>query len=471
MMFPNHPDFISGFFAASRLGAVVVPVNPLLKADEISHIIEDSGAIAILAHDRLAPEIYAALANVDSDLSLFLLSYGERQSAEPDAGALSAKLKVNVIDASELSSSAPGSAPETTPGKDDLAVLVYTSGTTGKPKGAMLTHGNLIAAAEMRRKRIPCSPQDRLLTVLPLCHIYGLSIVMLGTLADGGALVLAERFEAGAALDLIERHGVTILPAVPAMFQFMMMELKENPRDVSSLRLGLCGGAPIEPAMLRRFDKAFGATVVEGYALTETSCIATITPPDGPRKSGSVGPAVPGVELKVVDSEGVELPPGKSNIGEIAIRGANVLRGYYNRPEETEETLKDGWFHTGDLGYVDRDGYLYIRGRMKEMIIRGGQNIYPREIETVVAKLADVIECAVVGVPDKFMGERVKVVAVLKAGSTLTEEAVKKHCTELLAPFKVPRLVSFVDSLPRNSTGKVLKRLLIDGTESTQTES
>lgn len=464
VFFPNHPDFVVAFFAVVRIGATVVPINPLLKADEIAHILADSDSKAVIVHELLLPELETSLNRLQSLETVFVMSYQGKGTISDAAGK-----KVNILDDSELAGKAKSPDMQAKQiaehgvliQKEQLAVLVYTSGTTGKPKGAMLSHGNLLAAVTMKKAILKFTETDRVLAVLPLCHIYGLAVVVLGMISQGGAMVIVEKFEPIPVLKEIQDKRVTVLPAVPAMYQFMAMELEKNSYDISSLRFCVSGAAPLDAELLKRLDTVFGAPILEGYALTETACIATITPIEGPRKPGSVGPKVPGVELYVVDNKLRPLPHDKSCVGQIAVRGPNVMSGYYKQPEATEECIKDGLFLTGDLGYFDPDGYLHISGRTKELIIRGGQNIYPREVEAAIMKMESILDVGVVGVPDKYMGERVKAVVVVRPGYTVTDEDVKDFCSQRLAPYKVPRLVEFRDILPRNSTGKILKRLLV----------
>jgi len=464
VFFPNHPDFIAAFFAVVHAGATVVPINPLLKADEIAHILSDSEARGVILHEQLCAELEASLPKLPELDVIFTLSYKGDKRIEKTSGKYIVILDREALAKveSESSSAARQLADHgVSISQEHLAVLVYTSGTTGKPKGAMLTHGNLIAAIEMKRAILDFTSSDRILAVLPLCHIYGLTVVMLGMVSQGGGMVIVEKFDPEVVLKTIENRGVTVMPAVPAMYQFLSLELEKNSYDLSSLRYGLCGAAPLDAELLKRLDDQLGVPVLEGYALTETTCIATLTPLRGPRKFGSVGPKVPGIQLVVVDANLRPLPAGKESIGQVAIKGPNVMQGYYKQPEASAECLRDGLFLTGDLGYFDEDGYLYISGRTKEMIIRGGQNVYPREVETAIMRLENVLEVAVIGVPDKFMGERVKAVVVPRPGSRLTEDEVKDFCSQVLAPYKVPKIVELRDALPRNSTGKVLKRLLV----------
>ncbi|MBX9667194.1 MAG: long-chain-fatty-acid--CoA ligase [Candidatus Obscuribacterales bacterium] len=462
VFFPNHPDFVSSFFAVLSIGATVVPINPLLKSEEIAHILSDSEASAVVVHEKLTGELDGSLSSLEKLHNVFILSYKESGSVSPRRDLVVTRLSEAALSSSLSDPLRPRLLSEglSVP-LDHLAVLVYTSGTTGKPKGAMLTHGNLLAAVGMKRSVLQFKESDRILAVLPLCHIYGLAVVMLGMISQGGAMVICDHFEPVAVLTEIQDKRVTVIPAVPAMYQFMAMELEKNKYDISSVRYGLSGAAPLDVELLQRLDQAFGVPILEGYALTETACIATITPIEGPRKPGSVGPKVPGVELYVVDAKLRPLPFGKGNVGQVAVKGPNVMVGYYKQPEATEECMKSGLFLTGDLAFFDEDGYLNICGRTKELIIRGGQNVYPREVETVIMRMESVLEVAVLGVPDKYMGERVKAVVVPKAGRTVTEEEVKDFCSQYLASYKVPRVVEFKDILPRNSTGKVLKRLLV----------
>ncbi len=466
IIFPNHPDFISSFFAVSSLGGTVVPINPLLKADEITHILSDSQAKVLIVHESTASEVADAVENLPNLEHVFILTYGERggYTAVQLSDKASQRVKMTqlcmaYVSESASSSSFFGKITKVDPDKD-LAVLVYTSGTTGKPKGAMLTHKNLLGAVTAAHAAFPVSAEDRLLGALPLCHIYGLCVVMLGTIHKGGSLALIEKFDVVPALKTIEEEKVTVVPAVPTMYQYMILHLEKESFDLTSLRLCLSGGAPLPKTLFDSLARFVSAPLVEGYGLTEVSCVATLNPVDGKNVQGSVGPAIPTVTVGIFDKEGQLLPPGKDNVGEVAIKGPNVMRGYYRAEEKSAEVLKDGWFFTGDLGYLDDDRYLWIVGRAKELIIRGGQNIYPREVENVIAKLKGVVDVAVIGVPEPLMGERVKAVVVLEKGANVTAEEVKDFCQKRLADYKVPRLVEFIDTMPRNSTGKILKSQL-----------
>lgn len=467
IIFPNHPDFIAAFFAVSSLGGTVVPINPLLKAEEIKHILSDSQAKVLIVHESTAGEVADAVENLPNLEHVFVLTYGEKggYTAVELSEKAAARVKMTQLCMSYVSESAGcssffGKIAKVDP-EVDLAVLVYTSGTTGKPKGAMLTHKNLLGAVTAAHAAFPVNSEDRLLGALPLCHIYGLTVVMLGTMHKGGSLALIEKFDVVPALKTIEEERVTVLPAVPTMYQYMIMHLEKQTFDLSSLRLCLAGGAPLSKTVFDSLSRFVKAPLVEGYGLTEVSCVATLNPVDGINVHGSVGPAIPTVCIGIFDKNGTELPPGIENVGEIAIKGPNVMRGYYGAPEKSAEVLKDGWFFTGDLGYLDENKYLWIVGRAKELIIRGGQNIYPREVESVIAKMKGVVDVAVIGVPEPIMGERVKAVVVLDKDAEVSEEQVKEFCQKRLADYKVPRVVEFIDKMPRNSTGKILKSQLV----------
>lgn len=466
IIFPNHPDFISAFFAVSSLGGTVVPINPLLKADEITHILSDSEAKVLIVHESTAGEVKDAVDNLPNLEHVFVLTYGEKGgytavslSEKAAARVKMTQLCMSYVSQSASSSSFFGKIARVTP-DEDLAVLVYTSGTTGKPKGAMLTHNNMLGAVTAAHAAFPVGPEDRLLGALPLCHIYGLTVVMLGTIHKGGSLALIEKFDVVPALKTIEEEKVTVLPAVPTMYQYMILQMEKQKYDLSSLRLCLSGGAPLPKTLFESLARFVEAPLVEGYGLTEVSCVATLNPVNGKNVQGSVGPAIPTVTVGIFDKDGNSLPAGSDNVGEIAIKGPNVMRGYYRAPEKTKEVLKDGWFFTGDLGYLDPDAYLWIVGRAKELIIRGGQNIYPREVENVIARLKGVVDVAVIGVAEPIMGERVKAVIVLGKDANLSQQEVKDFCQKRLADYKVPRVVEFIDTMPRNSTGKILKSQL-----------
>ncbi len=452
LLYSNSPEFASLFFAIVGVGAVVVPINPLLKTDEIAHILTDSDARILIAHASVLGEVVDALPRTE------LLEFLIIGPKKPD----DLQLEDSRIQIENLTEAAPPPIDPFTHNIDrdkDLAFIVYTSGTTGKPKGAMISHANILSVLPYPLlSELDLQASDVWLGMLPLCHVYGLCVIIFGALTTGGTIVILPKFEPKAALEAIERERVTIIPAVPAMYQFMLMELANAPYDISSVRLTFSGAAPANRQLLEQIQSVFNSCVVEGYGLSETVCGATLNRPHA-KKFGSVGRAVQGISIEIRDPSGRALPPGAENVGEITIKGQNIMVGYHKQPEATAEVIKNGWFSSGDLGYRDDEGYYYIVGRTKELIIRGGQNIYPREVEDVIARMPGVRDVAVIGVPDEFMGERVKAVVVLK-DPAVTAEDIKEFCEKYLASYKVPRLVEFMSELPRNSTGKLLKRLL-----------
>ncbi|MBS2006435.1 MAG: AMP-binding protein [Cyanobacteria bacterium SZAS TMP-1] len=484
LYFPNHLDFLPAFFAVTALGATVVPINPLLKAEEIAHILNDSGAVGLILNHQFLPACQDGLSEVSHLERLLLLSSSDDfvLSAEQEAkvsrqsvinltenflASATEKLKseLNLAGGAFKDSAAflnhvrGEKAGQIIDSDRELGLIVYTSGTTGKPKGAMLTFSNLKFAIKTYPERLQISEKDSLLAVLPLCHLYGLLVVLLGTIVQTASMVVLKEFDPIKVLDLIESESITATPMVPTMYQFVSLELEKNPRTLPSLRLGMCGGAAIPPELHKKVEKQLGVPILEGWSLTEASVISTLNPIDKP-KYGSVGPTFPGIDIGAFNERGERLPAGESNVGELCMSGPNVMAGYYNNKAATDESIINGWLHTGDLGYLDEDGYVFVVGRSKEMIIRGGMNIYPREIEAVILRMPEVKEVAVLGVPCQFMGERVKACVVLREGKELSEEAVKEFCGKVLAEYKVPRIVQFLDAIPKNSTGKALKRLL-----------
>lgn len=456
VLYPNHPDFIPIFFAVVNIGAVVVPINPMLKSNEIAHILSDSGARAVIVHENLRAEVEGALGQLDA---LEWLIVAAENDSEPPTAVQSERPKIVLLTSRLKPQREMKPACELDPATD-LALLVYTSGTTGKPKGAMLTHHGMMCVFPFNIfSSLNFTDTDRIIGLLPMCHIYGIGALVCTPMAMGSTVVIMSKFEPASALKCLESERITVVPGVPTMYQFMLMEYDKNKVELPSLRLCMSAAAPVSPELLERIHRDFGAQVAEGYGMSETAGGGTVNPP-GSGKRGSIGKAIPGVSLAIIDDSGTPVSPGKENVGEIAIQGTCVMLGYHNQPEASAEAIVDGWLRTGDLGCMDEDGYVYIVGRKKELIIRGGQNIYPRELEEVILRMEGVVDVAVIGVPDEFMGERVKAFVVTGPGASVTEESVKQHCEQHLAPYKVPRLIEFISQLPRNSTGKILKRLL-----------
>jgi long-chain acyl-CoA synthetase len=339
---------------------------------------------------------------------------------------------------------------------DDTAVVIYTSGTTGRPKGAELTHFQTYMAASVAAETFAYRDDDVVMAVLPLFHVFGLSSVMNSAIRAAATLVLVPRFEVGAVLDAVEQHGVTVFCGVPTMF-VALMHADLTGRDVSSLRICVSGGASIPGEVISGFEAAYGTTVLEGYGLSETCALATFNRSAEDRRVLSIGKRMWGCEVRVVDAEDRELPPGAEHVGEIVLRGHNVMKGYLNRPEATAEAMRGGWFHTGDLGHRDEDGFFYVVDRKKDLVIRGGFNVYPREIEEVLHAHPAVREAAVVGRPDERLGEEVVAFVSLREGASAEPGEVIGFCRERLAAYKYPREVLVIDDLPKGPSGKVLK--------------
>jgi len=339
---------------------------------------------------------------------------------------------------------------------DDAAVIIYTSGTTGTPKGATLMHSNLAAGADTARDLVDAGPDSVGLATLPLFHVFGMNSVMNATFQGGGTMTLIPRFEPGKALEVIERDKATTFAGVPTMYAAMLNHPDREKHDVSSLELCVSGGAAMPVEVLRGFDEAFGAKILEGYGLSETTGMGSFNVPDRERKAGSIGIPIGGTEFKLVDDDGNEVGPGER--GEIVMRGPFVMKGYWNKPEATEDVMRGGWFHTGDIATVDEDGYFFIVDRKKDLVIRGGYNVYPREIEEVLYSHPAVREAAVIGMPHDQLGEEVAAAVALKDGAEATPDEIRDYVKQRVAAYKYPRKVWIADELPKTPTGKILKR-------------
>ena len=434
VMLPNVPAFPIAFYGALAAGAIVVPMNPLLKSREVSYYLGDSGAKVVIAWHAAAGEAAKGAAEAGTELI----------SAEtPDLSGLLAEV-----------SGAPGSSGR---GGADDAVILYTSGTTGRPKGAELTHAGLIRNATLTaRTLLRGGPDDVTMGCLPLFHVFGLTCGLNATVAAGGTLTLLPRFDPVQVLDIIERDAVTIFEGVPTMYAAILQHPAADPAKAATLRVCVSGGAALPVEILRGFEERFGCVILEGYGLSETSPVVSFNHPDRVRKPGSIGTPVEGVEMRLVDDDLRTVPAGE--IGEIAIRGHNVMKGYWNNPEATAEAMAGGWFRTGDLARADDDGYYYIVDRKKDMIIRGGYNVYPREVEEVLHEHPAVAEAAVVGLPHPLLGEEVGAAVTLKPGASATPGELRAFARDRMAPYKYPRRVWLVPGLPKGPTGKILRR-------------
>jgi long-chain acyl-CoA synthetase len=430
LMLPNLPEFPVLYYGIVRAGGVVVPMNPLLKPREIAHYVRDSGMALLLAWDSVADQARA----------------GAEGTGTPVVPIVPGGLE-------DLLGAHPDPAPSTPREDDDLAVILYTSGTTGVPKGAMLTHANLARNAEITARTLArFTPDDVVMGCLPLFHAFGQACAMNAAVVAGARLTLLARFDAAEALRTIEEQGVTVFEGVPTMYSAMLAERLNDPHehDTSSLRLCVSGGASLPVEVLHVFETVFACIVLEGFGMSETSPVASFNHPDRPRKPGSVGTPIEGVEMCVLSPE--------DGVGELCVRGHNVMAGYWGRPDATAETVVDGWLHTGDLARVDDDGYYYIVDRKKDLIIRGGFNVYPREIEEVLYEHPGVAEAAVIGVPHATLGEEVAAVVTLRPGTESCDDELREFVRRRVAPYKYPREIRIVDALPKGPTGKILKR-------------
>jgi long-chain acyl-CoA synthetase len=434
VMLPNVPEFAACYYGALRTGAVVVPMNVLLKEREVDFYLADSETRVLLAWHGFA---------------------GPAEAGASRAGATCVLVGNGSYDG--LLAGVEPSFAVVERAADDTAVILYTSGTTGTPKGAELTHANLAGNAKVTADLFGLDERAIILGALPLFHAFGQTCALNVSVLIGACLTLVPRFDPQLALQIIERDKVTVFEGVPTMYSAMLHHPKAAEIDVSSLALCVSGGAALPLEVMRGFEKQFGCVILEGYGLSETSPVASFNHPDRPRKPGSIGTPVRGVEMKVVDDEkGAELPIGE--VGEIVIRGENVMKGYWRRPDFTAAAIVDGWFRTGDLARVDADGYFFIVDRKKDMIIRGGYNIYPREIEETMYEHAAIKEVAVIGIPDEYLGEEVGAAVVLRGDAQATPEQLREFAKAQMAAYKYPRYVWLVDELPKGSTGKILKR-------------
>src|ERR1700761_7778432 len=434
VMLPNVPEFATAYYGVLRAGGIVVPMNVLLKRREVAFYLSDPGARVVLAWHEFAQEARAGAEEAGAEC--IIVAPGEFEQL------LATASPVREV-AGKVGS--------------DTAVILYTSGTTGRPKGAELTHANLRRNVEVMTRIFSIGPEDVVLGALPLFHAFGQTCALNAAVAAGACLSLIPRFDAGRALDIIERDRVNVFEGVPTMYSALLAAPDAADRDVSCLRLCVSGGAALPVEVLRAFERTFDCVVLEGYGLSETSPVASFNHPDRERKPGSIGTPIDGVEMKVVDETGDEVPAGE--VGEIVIRGHNVMKSYWHRPDATAEAIsEDGWFHTGDLGRIDDDGYFFIVDRKKELIIRGGYNVYPREVEEVLYEHPAVREAAVLGIPHDEYGEEVGAAVSLADGAQATPEELRDYVRERVAAYKYPRAVWIVDELPKGPTGKILKR-------------
>jgi long-chain acyl-CoA synthetase len=450
LMLPNTPHFVICYYAVLKLGATVVPLNVLFKRHEVAYHLADSDAVALIVWEGFLGEATEGFQQAKHCRNLIVAQAPGNPAGLPD-GALS----LNAL----MADTAPVfDTHQTMP--DDTAVILYTSGTTGRPKGAELSHFNMFFNAMICAEKLGPTPQpdDVILVALPLFHSFGQTCQMNTTLYYGGTLTLMTRFEPQKALEIMQRDRVTHFSGVPTMYFYLLNFSGADQYNVSTLRFCSSGGAAMPVEVMHAFNKKYNVTVLEGYGLSETSPVASFNHLDRPQKPGSIGVPVWGVEMRCVDADGREVPVGE--LGEIVIRGHNVMKGYYKRADASAEAIRDGWFFTGDVAYQDEDGYFFIKDRVKDMIIRGGFNVYPREIEEVLYGHPAVAEAAVIGIHDPALGEEIKAVVAFKPGQSAAEQEIIDYCKERLAAYKYPRSVEIRDTLPKTATGKILKREL-----------
>ncbi|MDQ0340898.1 long-chain acyl-CoA synthetase [Caldalkalibacillus uzonensis] len=446
LMLPNCPQYPISYYAVLACGGIVVQINPMYKAQELLHVLRDSGAKLLIAYEPLLPTVEEIKDKTDLTEVItvsFSQGKGTFQTLLEDRGYQIPTVAINP--------------------REDVAVLQYTGGTTGRSKGAMLTHYNLVANAMQCIGTAEIQIEygrERTLTVAPLFHVYGMTSGMNLTFAVGGNMILLPRFDVEEVLETIEKWRPTGFPGVPTMYIGLLQHPRFKEVDMTCFKTCSSGSAPLPIEVLNKVKAETGAPIAEGYGLSEASPVTHRNPVRGLQKPGSIGIPLPNTDAKIVDmaTGQEELPPGE--VGELIIKGPQVMKGYWNMLEETAHTLRNGWLYTGDLAKMDEDGFFYIVGRKKELILAGGYNVYPVEVEDVIYSHPAVLEAAVIGVPDAYRGETVKAVVVLREGATLETEELIAYCRERLANYKVPRLVEFRSELPKSAVGKILKRKL-----------
>jgi long-chain acyl-CoA synthetase len=449
LLMPNSVEYIIGYFACWKLGAIAGPVNSLLKEHEIEFVMNNSEAKAAL----VALEFWDRIENIAEALPHLQAVIAFDDEAE----ATDPKWQKYIPDRAQ---------PETEAMVDDMirsdddAIIIYTSGTTGKPKGCLLTHGNIIANARQITAWLRFTEADRLLTIMPLFHMNAVSVTTMSALYAGGSTVVSPKFSASKFWNIIADYQITSFGSVATMLSMLLNSYPDGvPAGLKTdqLRFAMCGSAPVPAEVMKKFEDTFDCPVIEGYGLSESTCRSTFNPPDERRRPGSCGMPI-GNEMKVVDDNDNEVANGQ--LGEIVLRGENILKGYFKDLEATEKAFRGGWFHTGDIGYRDQDGFFYIVDRKTDMIIRGGENIYPREIDEVLYQHPAVAAAATIGVPDQLYGEEVAAFIVLKDGTHASEEELIAHCESELADYKCPKSIRILKDIPKGPTGKLLKREL-----------
>lgn len=455
LLLGNSPHFVISLYGALRLGATVIPINPIYTADEIGYILHNGDVKVVVGLDMMLPlaeKMHLQLPKVEH---FVIAETGQSQMTEEEMSQLSIGTKMKSF--TQIVASGDLGFRGSTLNDDDVAIILYTSGTTGKPKGAMLTHKNLYSNAKDVSDYLKMNEEDRVITALPMFHVFCLTVALNAPLMNGATLLIVPKFSPAEVFRIAREYDASVFAGVPTMYNFLFQYPEGNPDDLKSLRLCISGGASLPVALLQNFERKFNVRISEGYGLSEASPVTCFNPLDRPRKPGSIGTSIMNVENKVVNEMGEEVAPGE--VGELIVRGPNVMAGYYKMPEETAATIKDGWLYTGDLARMDEDGYFYIVDRKKDLILVGGYNVYPREVEEVLYNHPDVVEVAVLGVPDANFGEAVMCYVVSK-NPDLTEEQLMEYSRKHLAKYKVPNAIEFLEELPKNTTGKILRRAL-----------
>lgn len=452
IMLPNCPQYVISYYGTLTAGAIVTQINPMLVERELQYILQDSGAESIVIFDALLPRLKAIQAETNVKNVIVVSLQPTDNNFAPD----------KTFDEFMHTGNGVVTAPVIDPA-EDVAVLQYTGGTTGRSKGAMLTHQNLIAniyqSAEFYKDDIQYG-EERCLTVIPLFHVFGMTVCMNYNILTGSTSILLPKFDIEEVLQTIKTERPTMFPGVPTMYVALTHHPEAEKYGIDTIRICNSGSAPMPVELLKEFERKTGAKILEGYGLSEASPVTHCNPPFAERKPGTIGIGYPNTEYKVVDlATGLEeVKPGE--LGELIIRGPQVMKGYWNMPEETNNTLRNGWLFTGDIARMDDEGYVSIVDRKKDMIIAGGFNIYPRDIEEILYEHPAVQEAVVVGVPDEYRGETVKAVLVLKSGKKASAEEIIQYCKENMSAYKVPRVIEFRAELPKTSVGKILRRVI-----------
>lgn len=446
----NSPHFLVGLYGIMKAGATVIPINPMYTADEIHYLLQNGDVKTIIALDILLPVIQSLTTRLPS-LEHIIVCETSSNSNHQETEKM--KTFTSFVANGDVSYEGPALSEE------DVAIILYTSGTTGKSKGAMLTHKNIYSNASDVAAYLRYTSNDRVIAALPMFHVFCLTVAVNAPIVNGATILMIPKFSPKEIFRICRTYEPTIFAGVPTMYNYLYLYEEASAEDVQNLRLCISGGASMPVALLKNFEKRFDVIVSEGYGLSEASPVTCFNPLDRPRKPGSIGTNIWNVENKIVNELGEEVPVGE--VGELIVRGPNVMKGYYHAPEDTAAVLRDGWLYTGDLARMDDEGYFYIVDRKKDIVLVGGYNVYPREVEEVLYQHGEVAEVIVIGVPDENLGEAIRAYVVPKNGA-VTEVELMQYCSLHLAKYKVPKSIEFLEELPKNTTGKLLRRVLKD---------